>query len=230
MQNSEPDAAQSFEFNGNGDIGGLFYITDSSGGTTGTPFTLTNLTPATYTIVQTAASGWTLTDITQPYGDVPTRTATINVAADQMYTVTFTNTQDSVAPVLDHFDFDTITGTKTAGTPFDITITAKDSSGATVTSYTGTNTLTPSTGTISPTSTTAFTAGVWTGSVTLYTSGSGITIGTTGDTKTGTSNQITVNAGTGTFGNSGSSNGQSLSVEDAFTGSAFTTPSYSVTA
>jgi FlaG/FlaF family flagellin (archaellin) len=144
---------------------------------------------------------------------------------------TITATFNPIAPVLDHFDFSTISSPQTAGTAFSITITAKDASGNTFTSYTGTNTLTVSSGTISPTSTTAFTAGVWTGSVILYTSGSGITIGTTGDTKMGTSNGITLNAGTGEFGyhTQGSSNNNG-DLEDHILGSIYTSPATSVTA
>jgi len=96
---------------------------------------------------------------------------------------------------LDHFIFNTVSSPQTVGKAFSITITAKDSSGNTVTSYTGTNTLTVSSGTISPTSTSAFAAGVWTGSVSLSASGSGITVGTSGSSKSGTSNSFTVNSG-----------------------------------
>lgn len=130
---------------------------------------------------------------------------------------------------LDHFTFNTISTPQTAGTAFSITITAKDASGNTVTSYTGTNTLTVSSGTISPTSTTAFTAGVWTGQVTLFTSGSGITIGTSGATKTGTSNGITVNTGSGAFGNTHQGSGTNT-LENTIRGSLFTSPAYSTTA
>jgi hypothetical protein len=94
---------------------------------------------------------------------------------------------------LDHFVFSNI-GTQTAGTAFTITITAKDSNGNTVTSYTGTNTLSVPLGTISPTSTGTFSSGTWTGSVSISASGSGITIGTSGSSKSGTSNSFTVNA------------------------------------
>jgi len=76
-------------------------------------------------------------------------------------------------------------------TPFTITITAIDQEGNTMTSYTGTNTLSASLGSISPTSTAAFTNGVWTGTVTLDTTGS-ITISTSGSGATGTSNPFTV--------------------------------------
>ncbi|MGA3059732.1 MAG: hypothetical protein ABSD92_05120, partial [Candidatus Bathyarchaeia archaeon] len=96
---------------------------------------------------------------------------------------------------LDHFVFNAISSPQTAGKAFSITITAKDSNGNTVTSYTGTNTLTVSSGTLSPTSTGLFSSGVWTGSATLSVSGLGITIGTSGSSKSGTSNSFTVNSG-----------------------------------
>ncbi len=136
--------------------------------------------------------------------------------------ITATFTQNQAQPALDHFVFDTISGTKTAGTAFSVTIRAIDQFGNAFTSYTATNTLTVSSGTISPTTTTAFTAGVWTGSVTLYTSGSGITITTTGNSKTGTSGSITVNAGTGTFGNTVQSGNGYNSIRDTITGGQFT--------
>jgi hypothetical protein len=132
---------------------------------------------------------------------------------------------------LDHFDFSTINSPQTAGTSFSVTISAKDSSDNIVTSYSGSNTLSVSSGTISPTSTSAFTSGIWTGSVTLFNSGSGITISTIGSTKIGNSNSIIVNAGSGIFGNNlpGSSTYQ-ISIENNIAGSVFTTPVYSVTA
>ncbi len=86
-------------------------------------------------------------------------------------------------------------GTQTAGTAFNVVITAQDQYGNTVTSYAGPNTLTISTGTISPTSTGAFTAGVCTVSITLTKAGSFISISTSGSGKSGTSNTFTVNPG-----------------------------------
>jgi hypothetical protein len=94
-------------------------------------------------------------------------------------------------PPLDHFIFNSI-GTQTAGTSFNITITAKDASNNTLTNYVGTNTLNVSTGTITPNSTSAFSKGVWTGSVTVTGANSGITIFTTGSSMSGTSNSFTV--------------------------------------
>ena len=97
------------------------------------------------------------------------------------------------AGALDHFIFSSI-GTQTVGSAFGITITAKDASGNTVTSYTGTNTLSASAGTISPTGTGTFSSGIWTGSVTLSAAGSAITISTSGSSKSATSNSFTVNS------------------------------------
>jgi flagellin-like protein len=102
-----------------------------------------------------------------------------------------------VAPVLDHFTFDTITTPQTSGAAFSITITARDQYGAAFTSYTGTNDLTYSAGTISPTTTGSFTLGVWTGSVTVTGSGTGVTIDTAAQATpsiTGTSNTFNVDA------------------------------------
>jgi hypothetical protein len=93
---------------------------------------------------------------------------------------------------LDHFVFSSVS-TQTAGTPFSVTVTAKDAYGNTVTTYTGINTLSVSTGTISPTNTGAFSSGVWTGSVTVTGAGSGVTLFTSGSGVSGTSGGFTVN-------------------------------------
>ena len=106
----------------------------------------------------------------------------------------YANMQVRAAGNLSQFVFSTVSSPQSAGKAFSITITAKDSSGSTVTSYTGTNTLTVTSGTISPTSTTAFASGVWTGQVTLSQAGTGISISTSGGGKSGTSNALTVNA------------------------------------
>lgn len=97
------------------------------------------------------------------------------------------------APSLDHFSFDSI-GTQTTGIAFNITIRARDASNNTVTSFAGPVSLTVSSGTISPTTSGAFSSGVWTGSVTLGGTGSTRTITATGGGKTGTSSSFTVNA------------------------------------
>jgi len=96
---------------------------------------------------------------------------------------------------LDHFSFAEI-GNQTAGVAFTITIYAKDSSGNTVTDYTGTNTLSVTDNTISPDSTTAFTAGEWTGEVTLNSVQTGAVITTAGGGKTGDSGSFDLPSGT----------------------------------
>jgi len=70
---------------------------------------------------------------------------------------------------LDHFTFEPI-ATQTAGAQFTINISARDSFDNIVTSFTGTASLSNITTSISPTTTTAFTAGVWAGGVTINTS------------------------------------------------------------
>lgn len=100
------------------------------------------------------------------------------------------------AQVVHHFVFATISGAKTAGTAFSVTITAQDSSNNTVTGFTGTVGLTTNAGSITPTSTGAFSAGVRTESVTVTQSGTGKTItANDGSGHTGTSNTFTVNPG-----------------------------------
>ncbi|MGC8943256.1 MAG: stalk domain-containing protein, partial [Caldisericia bacterium] len=72
--------------------------------------------------------------------------------------------------VLGKFEFDLIPN-QVAGVPFDITIKAVDLAGSLITTWNGTALLSSSTGagTISPTSTTSFVNGRWTGSVTINT-------------------------------------------------------------
>ncbi|TRZ47888.1 MAG: hypothetical protein D4S01_11370, partial [Dehalococcoidia bacterium] len=117
----------------------------------------------TITAVENPAQGWT--DATQP--------VTVNHAALEKFS--FAHVNDPIVNVA-----------------FSIIITAQDQYDNTVTSYTDTNTLSDSTGTISPTTTTAFISGVWTGNVTISTVQDGVLITTTDDGKTGTSNLFNV--------------------------------------
>jgi hypothetical protein len=88
-----------------------------------------------------------------------------NYNGDTNYnTVTSGSASLTVYGSLNHFDFQTI-GTQIAGTPFSITITAKDSNEVTVFSYNGANSLGVSQGTISPSSTGNFANGLLTVSV-----------------------------------------------------------------
>src|SRR5205085_2332289 len=115
-----------------------------------------------------------------------------------------TQTETVNAGVLDHFVFDPISSPQTAGTAFPITITAKDVSGNTVTSFSGNPNKVnlTSTGTLTfpnAPATPAFTNGVLSAfNVTITNTGS-FTITATGPgtppQPTGTSNSFTVNAG-----------------------------------
>ena len=91
-----------------------------------------------------------------------------------------------------HFEFSPI-NPQTAGTPFYITISAKYGSGITVNSYSGTPDLTCSAGLISPTTTTSFSHGVWTGLVYLTRTGSDMTISATDGSNAGTSGTFIIN-------------------------------------
>jgi len=138
-------------------------------------------------------------------GNFVSGTKTVSVTITKSGSATITATDGSITGTsgsftvnpgaLASFSFNTI-GTQTRSTAFSITITALDANGNTVTSYSSTNTLSASNGvTINPTSTGAFSNGVWTGSVTLTSSSSrsSMTISTTGQSITGTSNSFKLN-------------------------------------
>jgi len=100
----------------------------------------------------------------------------------------------NITGALDHFDFGPIS-TPVLTVPFPLTIAAKDVFGNLVESYTGTNTLslTPALNSIIPAATTAFVAGVWSGTVTI--NGpfpSSVQIVTTGGGMSGTSSPFTL--------------------------------------
>lgn len=106
---------------------------------------------------------------------------------------TGTSNAFNVTPsTVDHFSISSIGGTQTAGTGFSVTVTAQDINNNTVTSFTGTANLTDLTGTALPQQIT-FTAGVWTGTVTITQSRTGNALTVTGVGKSTTSNTFTVN-------------------------------------
>jgi S-adenosylmethionine hydrolase len=93
---------------------------------------------------------------------------------------------------LHHFTITAVPSPQTAGSAFSITVTAVDQYGNTVTGYAGQNTLSDLSGTISPTSTTSFSGGVWTGSVTITKAYQSDTISTLGSGKSGTTNSFDI--------------------------------------
>jgi hypothetical protein len=100
---------------------------------------------------------------------------------------------------LHHFIFSTISSPQTAGTPFIITITAKDAYGDTVKNFDGSATLTETCGglggVVSPSSVT-FTNGVYTGLVYVTKAGRDVTITAKHNCISSASNTFTVNPGT----------------------------------
>jgi hypothetical protein len=104
-----------------------------------------------------------------------------------------TETANFQGRTLDRFAFSSINSPQVSGQAFSVTITAVDQYGNIVTGYRGTNTLSSSKDTITPTSIT-FTGGQWGGSVTITVTSAqtGVTITTSGSGKTGTSNSFNV--------------------------------------
>ena len=157
----------------------------------------------------------TLSDLSTSITPTSTGTFTNGVWTDQV-TITKTYTNDritatdsgktgqsgqfTVSPgALNHFVFTTISSPQTAGTASaSITITAVDAYGNTVTSYSGSTTLTETDGgavafvTQSPVT---FTNGVRTGSLTVTKAGTGVTITATGGGVSTSSNTFDVVAG-----------------------------------
>ncbi len=98
------------------------------------------------------------------------------------------------APALDHFTFDPIPNPQIVDAPFDITIRARDLSGALLTGYMGQAALSDGTGTLTPVQTGNFVGGVWTGQVTITQIASGVTIAASDGTASGTSGIFNVQA------------------------------------
>lgn len=96
---------------------------------------------------------------------------------------------------LDHFEFSLISSPKQVAVSFSVTITAYDAYGNVKTDYNGTNSLSDTTGTISPTVTGAFVNGKWTGTVTISRIGDNVKITTSGAGKTGESNLFNIRPG-----------------------------------
>lgn len=92
---------------------------------------------------------------------------------------------------VDHFGF-SIIGDQVAGQGFQITISARDQYGNTVTSFTGNGSIVYSGGTIAPSVTTDFSNGTWTGSVRVTKAASAATISFSSGALTGSSNTFIV--------------------------------------
>ncbi len=97
---------------------------------------------------------------------------------------------------LHHFAISAVSTPQTAGTPFGIVITAQDAYNNTVTGFAGTVTLTTTAGSISPSTSGSFTAGVRNENVTVTQTGTARTVSVDdGSGHTGTSNTFDVDPG-----------------------------------
>lgn len=103
------------------------------------------------------------------------------------------NAFDVVSNAVDHFVISNISSPQTAGSSFQITITAKDAQDNTVTSFNSNAAIGDVTGMISPKTTGTFSNGVRVESITITKSGADNQITVTAGGKAGTSNKFVVN-------------------------------------
>ncbi len=204
-------SGQSNVFNVNPGALASFQIGTISTQSAGQPFAITVTGLDAYANVATQFTGTVnISDLTGTIaptisGNFTAGKWTGNVTITQVRTndrITVTNTGGSqtgqsnlfnvIASAVDHFVIDNITSPKTAGVAFSLTITAKDKDNNTVTGFAGTATLSDLTGTISPTTTTNFVNGIWTGNVTITRSLTNNSITVTSSGKAGQSNTFTV--------------------------------------
>ncbi len=95
-------------------------------------------------------------------------------------------------PIIDHFEFDTISSPKYVNAPFSVTIRARDAANDLVLGYAGSVSLGASSGTVSPTSTGPFSGGVWSGPVTIGAEATSVTLTATDGNISGMSNAFDV--------------------------------------
>jgi hypothetical protein len=104
-------------------------------------------------------------------------------------------TVEVTEPVLDHFTFATLGTPKYKDLPFTVTITARDAGGNRILGYTGTATLSDTTGTITPTAIGPFVAGVGSAQATITATATGVTLTALRDAASGVSNPFDVTTG-----------------------------------
>ena len=152
------------------------------------------------TVVIPAGSTSATFTLTAPNNALTDGTASVTVTASASG---FTN-GSGVTSVLDndvhHYTVAAITSPQIRGAPFSVTLTAKDINNVTILSYAGTPALTASgaggADSITPTVTTAFTAGVWTGNVTVNTFDTNVILTVSdGAGHTGASNAFNIGTG-----------------------------------
>jgi hypothetical protein len=107
----------------------------------------------------------------------------------------FSGTTDviyTIAGPLDHFNFEFIPGPIFKDTPFQVTISARDSLGNLLSDYAGQVTLNDTTGTVEPTTSGIFESGIWTSEVVIGQAARDVTITATDGDVVGTSESFDV--------------------------------------
>jgi hypothetical protein len=186
---------------------GVSAAVQSNGGTVRVAWTATSSTWASgHRVFRATNAGGPYTQIQQivgrstvTYDDVPGVGAFFYVVrgyydANGANWASVDSAQASAKP-LDHFAFSAIAAQR-SGTAFSVTITAQAQDNSTVTGFTGTASLATNAGTIAPTTSGAFVAGVRTESVTIsgpYRTNQTITVAGGSPSRTGTSSAFTLN-------------------------------------
>jgi F-type H+-transporting ATPase subunit c len=124
---------------------------------------------------------------------------TITVTANQIQTTTGNSIQKSVEITVaikpqtgGQFVFETIESPQKVNQVFTATITAKDFSGNIIADYTGSASISDSTGSLLPTSAGPFISGIWKGEVKILYANESVTISAIGTGLSGVSNQFAV--------------------------------------
>jgi len=154
--------------------------------------------PATATIAAGATSA-TFT-LTAPNNALTDGGATVTISAGASGFTGTSGTTTVVDNDLHHYVFGAIASSQGRGVPFSVTITAQNIDNVNLTGYTGTAALSASgaggVDSLAPATTTAFTAGVWTGNVTVNTFDTNVVLtASDGAGHTGASNAFNVAIG-----------------------------------
>lgn len=102
VKDAAPNDAQDFSFTTSGTGLSAFSLDDDSDATLSNTRTFVGVAPGSYTVTETATTGWSLTGLvcndpngSNSSGNAATRVASINVSAGETVTCTFTNTVTS---------------------------------------------------------------------------------------------------------------------------------------
>ena len=154
--------------------------------------------PATVTIAAGSTSGtFTMSTVDNTLTD---GNATVTIAASASGFIGTNATTTVVDNDVHHYVWNTISSPQMRGAPFSVTISAQNIGNQVISGYTGTAALvaagTGGADTLSPATTTAFTAGTWTGNITVNTFDTNVVLtASDGAGHTGASNAFNVTSG-----------------------------------